>query len=124
MRKIGLVFVVAFLMGAVYFSIFGFRTASVESLRQLTSRNVQIGATPEEVIRFLASRNLEPSPLFRPEAMSMNGRDYSGQNIVLGVKRYSARALLWNEAIYLVFFFDEYHSLVRYDVFPIYDDSL
>lgn len=124
MRKIGLVSVVAFLMGAVYFSIFGFRTASVESLRQLTSRNVQIGATPEEVIRFLASRNLESSPLFKPEAMSMNGHDYSGQNIVLAVKRYSAKALLWNEAIYLVFVFDKDHKLVRYDFFQIYDDSL
>lgn len=124
MRKIGFVFVVAFLMGAVFFSIFGFRTASVKSLRQLTSRNVQIGATPEEVIRFLASRNLEPSPLFKPKAMSMNGHDYKGQNIVLGVKRYSARALLWNEAIYLVFVFDEDHRLVRYDVFRFFDDSL
>jgi hypothetical protein len=124
MRKIGLVVVLAFLLGAVYFSIFGFRTASVESLRELTSQNVQIGATPEEVIHFLASRRLQPSPLFKPQVMSMNGHDYSGQNIVLGVKRYSARALLCNEAIYLVFVFDEDHKLVRYDFLPIYDDSL
>ena len=78
MSKIGLVIVLAFLLGATYFSIFGFRTANVESLELLTRRNVQIGATPEEVIRFLTSRNLEPSPLFKPKAMSMNGHYYNG----------------------------------------------
>ena len=121
MRKIGLVIVLTLLFGALYFSIFGFRTASVESLRQLTSRNIQIGATPEEVIHFLASKHLEPSPLVKPEVMSMHGNHYDGLNIVVGVKRYSASALLWREAIYLVFVFDENRKLVRFDVFPILD---
>jgi|SRR2546423_15611086 len=94
MKKIALVIVLAFLLGAVYFSIFGYRTASVESLRQLTSRNIQIGATPEEVIHYLASRRLEPSPLFKPEVMLMHGHHYDRQNIVVAVKRYSARNLL------------------------------
>jgi hypothetical protein len=120
-RKIGLVIVLAFLLGAVYFSIFGLRTTSAESLRQLTSRNIQIGATPEEVIHFLASRNLQPSPLFKPEVMSMGGHHYGGQNIVMAAKRYSARALLWREAIYLVFVFDQNQKLIKYDVFPVYD---
>ncbi len=121
MRKIWLVIALILLVGFGNFSIFGFRTTSVESLRQLTSRNIQIGATPEEVIHFLASRHLQPSPLVKPEVMSMHGYHYNGQNIVVGVKRYSARALLWREVIYLIFVFDENHKLVRYDVFPILD---
>ena len=120
-KRIAIGFGLSLLLGLTYFCIFGFRTTRVESIQRLTSQNVHVGATPEAVIRFLGARDLEPSPLFRPEAMSMNGHHYSGQSIVVGVKRYSARGLIWKEAIYLVFVFDQNQKLVRYDVFPAYD---
>ena len=121
MRKLGLVVIAGLLVALAYFAIFGFRTAGVDSLQRLTSRNVQTGASPEAVIQFLDSRHLQPSQLFRPEVMSMGGHRYNGQNIVIGVKRHSASALLWHERIYLVFVFDENHKLVSYDVFPVYE---
>jgi hypothetical protein len=53
--------------------------------------------------------------------MHIGGYDYAGQNVVVAVKRYSARALLWKERVYLVFVFDGEHKLTRYDVFPVYE---
>lgn len=53
--------------------------------------------------------------------MSMHGHDYANRSLIVAVKRYSARALLWKEMIYLVFVFDENHKLARYDVFPVYE---
>jgi hypothetical protein len=120
MRKLGLVIIVGLVVVFGYFVIFGFRTTGVGSLKRVTSQNIQLGATPETVIRFLQAEHLEPSQLFRPELMSMHGHVYSGQSIVIGMKRNSARALLWSERIYLVFMFDENHNLVKYDVFPVY----
>jgi len=120
-ERIGITIGVSCLLGLAYFCVFGIRTTRVESLERLASQNVQIGATPEEVIHFLASKHLAPSQLFKPEFMLLRGHDYANQNAVVAVKRYSARALLWREAIYLVFVFDENHKLMKYDVFPVYD---
>jgi hypothetical protein len=120
-ERIGVAIGASCVLGLAYFCVFGIRTTRVGSLERLASQNVQIGATPEEVIHFLALRHLAPSPLFKPEFMSLGGHDYANQNIVVAVKRYSARALLWREAIYLVFVFDQNQKLVKYDVFPVYD---
>lgn len=105
----------------VYFATFGIRTTRVETLQQAVRKNVKTGESPPEVIRFLRDQNLEPSDLIQPEVMKIHGHNYAGQNIVVAVKRYSSRALLRKEMIYLVFVFDRDGRLTRYDVFPVYD---
>ena len=100
--------------------MFGIRTTRIETIRGIVQKNIRAGETPQEVIDFLKGQNLDPCGLIQPEIMHLGrGHDSGGQNIVVAVKRYSARALLWREAIYLVFVFDGNRELLRYDVFPI-----
>lgn len=119
--KIGLIASLAVVVGAAYFAIFGIRTTHLETLQQVVQKSVRIGESPQDVIDFLKGQNLDPSDLIRPQAMHLGGHDYAVQNIVVAVKRYSARALLWKEMIYLVFVFDGDRKLVRYDIFSLYD---
>jgi hypothetical protein len=120
-NKIGAIVSLILLAGGAYFAIFGFRTTRMESLQQVVQRNITTGEAPQEVIDFLRGQSLDPSGLIKPEVVHIGGHDYGGQNIVVAVKRYSARALLWKEMIYLVFVFDGDGKLVRYDLFPVYD---
>jgi|GEM_PF-2205488 hypothetical protein len=119
--KIGLIAFGVAVVAAGYFAIFGIRTTRLDTLQQIVQKNVRTGESPQEVIDLLKGQNLDPSGLVRPEAMHLGGQDYANQNLVMAVRRYSARALLWKEMIYLVFVFDENRKMVGYDVFPVYD---
>ena len=66
---------------------------------------------------FLDAQHLDPSTLIMSYG---RGRDYSNQNVVVAVKRNTRLSLLQDEAIYLVFVFNDKGELVRWDVFPIY----
>ncbi len=105
----------------IYFATFGKRTTSIESIQQLVQKNVRTGESPEELIHFLRDQNLDPSDLIESDRSKLGGRDYAGQKVVVAVKRYSARALLWKERIYAVFVFDGDRRLVRYDIWPRYE---
>ena len=102
-----------------YFSIWGIRTTRIESINELVSQNLKPGMSSGEVIRFLDPQHLEHSQLIKPEIMTLGlGHDYGNQHIIAAIKRGTAKALLWGEAIQLIFVFNEKHELVRTDVFP------
>ena len=119
-KKVMLAVLLLCLLLTGYFAIWGIRTARVESVRKLVDQNLKTGASSEEVIRFLDSRNLEHSELMRPEIMQIGAHNYGNQIVIGAIRRRTARALLWEEAIELVFVFNGNHQLVRADVFPVY----
>jgi hypothetical protein len=118
--KIGVIVSLAVLAGLTYFAIFGIRTTRLGSLQERVERDIQIGEPPQQIIDYLRAQKFDPSDLIRPQVMHIGGHDYAGHNIVVAVKRNSARALLWKEMVYLVFVFDGDHKVERYDVFPVY----
>jgi hypothetical protein len=103
-----------------YFALFGIQTTLIETLRNMVSQNLKQGASSAQVRSFLDAQHLDPSTLIKPEAMEYGGRNYSNQNVVVAVKRHTRVWLLQDEAIYLVFVFNDRDELVRWDVFPIY----
>jgi len=80
-----------------------------------------MGDSVEKVSLFLDSQGLQHSAVIRPEIMMLHGHDYSNQLVVVAVKRYTARALVWKEWVQIVFVFDEDHKLTRFDVIPHYE---
>jgi len=105
----------------IYFAIFGIRTTRIGSLRRVLAQNIQMGDSVEKVSLFLDSQGLQHSAVIRPEIMMLHGHDYSNQLVVVAVKRYTARALVWKEWVQIVFVFDEDHKLTRFDVIPHYE---
>jgi len=119
-KKAILIISASFLVTIVYFAAFGLRTTRLVTMQKLVERNVKLGASPEDVIRFLDSQRLEHSDLIKPDFMTLGGRSYGNQNVIVAIKRHTVRALVWGEAIQLIFVFDENRRLVRSDVFPRY----
>jgi hypothetical protein len=104
----------------LWYSSIGFRTTRTETIRRDVDRSLRIGASPEEVVRYLDDRHLEHSDLIRPEFMSMGGRKYDGRLVIAAIKRHTYWSLLIKGGIQLVFTFDENHRMCRADVFPVY----
>lgn len=52
--------------------------------------------------------------------MTLSGRHYGDEEVVLAIRRHGAGSLLWDEAIQYVFVFSEKHKLTRVDVFSVY----
>jgi hypothetical protein len=113
-------FCLLWVIGLGYFAFFGIRTTRIETLRSIVSHNLKQGSSSTQVRVFLDAQHLDPSPLIKPEFMGYGRHDYSKQNVVVAVKRNTWVSLLYHEAIYLVFVFNDKGELVRWDVFPIY----
>ena len=106
------------LLMLAYFAIYGIRTTRVGTMQELVVQNLKIGTSSEQVIHFLDSQHLEHSEPMKPEFMRLGGHNYGNENVVAAIKRHTARALLWGEAIQIIFVFNEKHELTRFDVFP------
>lgn len=105
---------------AVCFATIGLRTTRIETLRRRVNQQVAIGASPDDVMRFLDGEHLDHSELTRPQIMLMGGRHYDGVLLVGAIKRGTWQSLLQREDIEMIFVFDENHKLVRTDIFPKY----
>ena len=92
----------------------------VEAFQRLVSQNIKIGDTPQRVIEFLDAQHLEHAQLMKPDFMYISGHDYANQNVIEAIKRHTALGMFWDEAIQLVFVFNEKRELTRIDVLPVY----
>ncbi|PWT83805.1 MAG: hypothetical protein C5B58_05890 [Acidobacteria bacterium] len=120
-RKRALLGATIFCLGLLaYFGIFGLRTTRVATVRGLVEGNLRAGESPDEIMHFLEARKLEHSQLIKPEFMTLGGRDYGNQNLIVAIKRDTARAFLWSESIQIIIVFNDRHEMVRADVFPVY----
>ena len=110
--------------GFVYVWTFGFFPGKdrkrTQVLRTLVAQNVRVGDSPDLVIRFLDAQGLDHSTLMKPEYMLISGHDYAKQNVIAAIKRHVARSLMWDEALQIVFVFNEKHELTKFDVMPVY----
>jgi hypothetical protein len=52
--------------------------------------------------------------------MLISGHDYAKQNVIAAIKRHVAGSLVWDEAIQIVFVFNEKHELTKLDLIPVY----
>jgi hypothetical protein len=107
------------LLVAGYFANYGIRTTRPETLKRLVAQNVKIGASPDDVIRFLDEQHLEHSPLRRTSGSS-EGKTYGDVPMIGAIKRRTWRSLLMFESIQIVFIFDENNHLVKFDLRPVY----
>jgi hypothetical protein len=119
-KRIGVAALVLIVIVSGYFLVFGLRTTRVETIQKQLNEGLQMGASPENVTRFLDAIHLEHSELIRPEVMLMNRRSYDNALVIVAVRRNTWRSLLQRESVQVIFVFDESHKLVRIDVFPIY----
>jgi hypothetical protein len=118
-RIIAVVVACALVLGAivlVYVNIHGVRTSRLSTMQNLVEKNIKIGTSPEEVIRFLDSQKLEYSPLWRPNVMSIGRHDYGNLLVINAIKRrtkeslfgyeilsyfsYSTRNMNWRDSIF------------------------
>ena len=103
-----------------YVAAFGLRTTRLPAVQSLVTKNVKIGASPDEILHFLDNQQLEHSQLIRPEAMHIGpGHDYANLPIIVAIKRRTMQSLFVYESIEIVFVFDERNELKRFDVIPI-----
>ena len=97
----------------------GIRTTQPEALRQLVTRDVPIGASPEAVAKFLDGQHLEYGPMNRTSNYS-NLRKYGDMPVIGAIKRRTWRSLLAHEDIQISFVFDENNRLKIVDLNPVY----
>jgi hypothetical protein len=57
---------------------------------------------------------------FPGKDLKRSGHDYAKQNVIAAIKRHVARSLMWDEALQIVFVFNEKHELTKFDVMPVY----
>jgi hypothetical protein len=88
-------------------------------MQSLVEKNIKIGVSPDDVIRFLDSQKLEHSPLWRPQVMFIGRHDYGKLLVINAIKRRTRQSFFTYENIELFFVFNEKHELVRFDVFPV-----
>lgn len=119
-KRIALVILVLSVLTLVYWALFGIRRTGVGTVQRLVYQNVKKGESSEELIRFLDAQHLEHSELTRPSFMSLWGRDYSNQNVVVAIRRNTWTSMLQTESVQLVFVFDDKNRLIKSDVFPVY----
>ena len=103
-----------------YFAVYGVRTTRPESLRRLVTQNVRIGASADEVVRFLDSQRLEHSGLARMPEFSTLHRTYGDSLLVVAIKRYTMQAWWGFESIQIIFIFDDSGHLIKFDLHPQY----
>ncbi|HEY6387877.1 MAG TPA: hypothetical protein VIX91_19540 [Candidatus Acidoferrum sp.] len=70
-----------------YFAMFGLRTTRIETIRRKVNERSSIGASLDDVIRFLDSEHLAHSTLMGPEVMYMNRQHYDGMLVVWAGKK-------------------------------------
>ena len=119
-KRVVLLSLVGVVVALVSLAVFGFRTTRVETIRRQVNERVPVGASPDDVLRFLDGEHLDHSELRRPEVMYVGGRYYDGTLLVWASKRGTWRSLLQREDVEVIFVFDESHKLARIDVFPVY----
>lgn len=103
-----------------YGAICGIRTTRIETLRNAVERNVRIGDSSDVVLRFLDSQHLEHSSVRTAEGMSIAGRKYEKNSIViLAIKPKTAEAAFWIESIQIVFLFNEDNQLISFEVLSV-----
>jgi hypothetical protein len=112
-------FLFAILLSLVGYWFVRSKSAPVDSLKSDVADHLRLGASPEDVMHFLDARKVEHSELQRPEAMSIEGRNYVNQPVVVGIERDAWKSPVESESIQLVFVFDEDQKLIRSDIFPI-----
>jgi hypothetical protein len=108
-----------FILIGAYFAHYGIRTTRPESLRNLVAQNVKIGASPEDVIKFLDEQHLEHSGMERTSKSSLR-RTYGDVPMIGAIKRRTWGSLLMYESIQIVFIFDENNRLEKFDLIPVY----
>jgi hypothetical protein len=102
-----------------YLASYGIRTTRTETLRRLVAENVKIGATSDDVLRFLDEQHLDHSALTRT-SKSSERMTYGDVPMIGAIKRRTWRSLLMFGSIQIVFIFDENNHLVRFDLYPVY----
>lgn len=114
-----MVCVILLSIGVWIFADHGIRTTHPEALRQLIARSVPIGASPEEVTKFLDGQHLEYGPMNRTSNYS-NLHKYGDMPVIGAIKRRTWRSLLISEDIQIAFIFDENNRLKIVDLNPVY----
>lgn len=105
----------------VYFSIFGFRTASASSVQKELNGSLAPGMPAAEVAQILGDRGIDAGSLTRVPITNIHGHRYENQLLLIGRSTHTARALLWSESILVIAVFDENRKLTRFEVIPVYD---
>jgi len=103
-----------------YAAIFGIRTTRVETIQNLVSQGLKMGATSEQVLSFLDIQHLQHTRLFKPDFMQFGNHNYGNQVVIVATKPNTWIGLIQRESIRIVFVFNANNQLVRFDVFPIY----
>jgi hypothetical protein len=104
---------------AGYFATYGIRTTRPENLQRLISENVKVGASPEDVTRFLDQQGLDHSALRRTSEGSER-KIYGDVPMIGAIKRHTWRGLLMFESIQVVFIFDDNNHLLKFDLHKVY----
>ena len=119
-KKIVLGTCLLLLLAAGYFANYGIRTTRSETLRHLVEQNVKIGASPDEVMRFLDDEHLEHGPVRRTSEYPDLHQTYGDVPMIGAIKRKTWRSLLMYESIQIVFVFDGNDLLVKFEFIPVY----
>src|ERR1700682_6558263 len=105
-RTIAVIVAGTLLLGAlvlIYVNIRGERSTRLSTVQVLVEKNIKIGMSPDEVIRFLDSQKVEHSPLWRPKIMSIGPHDYGNLLVINAIKRRTKQSLFAYENIELFF---------------------
>ena|SRR5258708_39620733 len=108
------------LLVLAYLAVFGIRTTRIETIQNLISHNLKIGASPEAVMSFLDAQHLQHTNLFKTELMGFGKHNYGNQDVIIVTKQNTWRSAIQSESIRVVFVFDTNNQLAKFDVFPIY----
>jgi hypothetical protein len=120
MKKASLIIGSLIALTFAYFAVYGLRTTRPESLKRQITNSVKVGSSPDDVIRFLNSQQLEHSSLLRLSEFETLRRTYGDAPLILARKRHTMQAWWGSESIQIIFVFDESDRLLKFDLHPEY----
>jgi len=120
MKKASLIIGSLIALTFAYFAVYGLRTTRPESLKRQITNSVKVGSSPDDVIRFLNSQQLEHSSLLRLSEFETLRRTYGDAPLILARKRHTMQAWWGSESIQIIFVFDESNRLLKFDLHPEY----
>jgi hypothetical protein len=89
MKKASLIIGSLIALTFAYFAVYGLRTTRPESLKRQITNSVKVGSSPDDVIRFLNSQQLEHSSLLRLSEFETLRRTYGDAPLILARKRHT-----------------------------------
>jgi hypothetical protein len=101
--------------------LYGMRQTPERELQREIAKNVQTGATPQQVLHFLDAEHLEHGSLERLTQDDSDKRYYSvGTPMIRAIKRHTASAVFGFQSLRIIFVFTDQHELDRFDIRPVY----